>query len=351
MRNLLHYLGKFYQPEEYPALLAQIESWQSTKPLLGLRVLDGTPIFRNTLLKYVALLTGGAELTVVKGDGIPGDSNIIDLLGDFGIPVLAGAEARQQEFDVVLDCAGVNSEVKSRLGYVELTRSGMYHYQNCSKPVFLTDDSKIKEIETSLGTGDGFRRGMLQSGYGNFSGLRIVLFGCGKVGRGIAMYAIREGAKLVVVDDLSKIRPVSGAEMVDFRNRKSIEAMLDDTWCIVTATGRAGALRGCFNPARLVAGKTLIANMGVEDEFGPEIPPERVLNQKKPLNFILEEPTQLKYIDPTMALDNVGILELKSGNLSPGLNRPARELEEKILDVVRRNGAIAGELRMMEEFQ
>ena len=42
--------------------------------------------------------------------------------------------------------------------------------------------------------------------------------------------------------------------------------------------------------------------MGVEDEYGPNVPASRVLAEKKPLNFILEEPTHLKYIDASLAL-------------------------------------------------
>ena len=158
MKDLQTYLSGFYGAEEYPALRVQIDSWSAVRPLAGLSVLDGTPVFRNTMTKYLALLAGGAELTVVLGDGIPHDPEIARLLPEFGIPVLSGEEARRREFDVVLDCAGVNTAVKSKYGYVELTRSGMYHYRECRQPVFLADDGRIKVIETGLGTGDGFRR-------------------------------------------------------------------------------------------------------------------------------------------------------------------------------------------------
>lgn len=350
MKDLQSYLAGFYREEEYPALRSQIETWSAARPLAGLRVLDGTPVFRNTMTKYLALLAGGAELAAVVGDGIPHDPEIARLLPEFGIPVLAGEEARRREFDVVLDCAGVNTGVKSKFGYVELTRSGMYHYRECRQPVFLADDGRIKVIETGLGTGDGFRRGMSHVGHGDFRGRRIVLFGCGKVGRGIAMYALLEGALLTVVDDASRVKPPAGASLVDFRDRMAVEAALEEAWCVVSATGRAGALTGCFDMAKLAAGKALIANMGVEDEFGPELPAERVLNGKAPLNFVLEEPTQLKYIDPTMALDNAGIPVLLAGGLPAGLARPAPELEEEILDVVRKRGEVAAELSLMEEF-
>lgn len=350
MKDLQTYLSGFYGAEEYPALRVQIDSWSAVRPLAGLSVLDGTPVFRNTMTKYLALLAGGAELTVVLGDGIPHDPEIARLLPEFGIPVLSGEEARRREFDVVLDCAGVNTAVKSKYGYVELTRSGMYHYRECRQPVFLADDGRIKVIETGLGTGDGFRRGMAHAGYGDFKGCRIVLFGCGKVGRGIAMYALLGGAELTVVDDASRVKPPEGAVLVDFRDREAVEAALDGVWCVVSATGRAGALAGTFDMEKLAAGNALIANMGVEDEFGPELPAERVLNRKAPLNFVLEEPTRLKYIDPTMALDNAGIPVLLAGGLPAGLVQPSPELEEKILDAVRKHGAVAPELPLMEEF-
>ena len=134
MKDLQTYLSGFYGAEEYPALRVQIDSWSAVRPLAGLSVLDGTPVFRNTMTKYLALLAGGAELTVVLGDGIPHDPEIARLLPEFGIPVLSGEEARRREFDVVLDCAGVNTAVKSKYGYVELTRSGMYRRACSASP-------------------------------------------------------------------------------------------------------------------------------------------------------------------------------------------------------------------------
>ena len=91
----------------------------------------------------------------------------------------------------------------------------------------------------------------------------------------------------------------------------------------------------------------LIVNMGVEDEFGPGLPAERVLNNKQPLNFILDEPTHLKYIDATMALDNYGIGLLISGKLKRGLNFPARDLERRIADDIKQYGMIADEMEFI----
>ena len=101
--------------------------------------------------------------------------------------------------------------------------------------------------------------------------------------------------------------------------------------------------------AALCASRAVMANMGVVDEFGPEVPETRVLNGKRPLNFILPEPTRLRYIDPTMALDNLGALELRRGNVPCGVNAPPPELEEDILAAVRSGGLIADELELIGE--
>jgi adenosylhomocysteinase len=74
------FLQNRYQIEEYPALAAQFELWSAARPLAGKKILDGTPVFANTLLKYKNLLAAGAELVVGYCDNIPYDPEIIDFL-------------------------------------------------------------------------------------------------------------------------------------------------------------------------------------------------------------------------------------------------------------------------------
>ena len=180
--SLLSLIQRSYRPEEYPALDHQIRLWQKERPLSGLRILDATPVFRNTLVKYQALQAAGARLSVGLSDCIACDPEIVDRIRANGIPVVAPSDRGRMAFDLILDCAGVFAEWVSTYGFVELTRSGMYHYRECRQPVFLADDGRIKVIETGLGTGDGFRRGMAHAGDGDFKGRRIVLFGCGGKG-------------------------------------------------------------------------------------------------------------------------------------------------------------------------
>ena len=123
--RIADYLGTFYRPAEHPALDAQLRLWRETRPFAGAKLLDGTPVFRNTMVKYLALLAGGADLTVSVGKGIPHDPALLPLLEKFGFRIADDA-ARRETYDVVLDCAGVHADTPVRRGFVELTRSGMY---------------------------------------------------------------------------------------------------------------------------------------------------------------------------------------------------------------------------------
>ena len=85
MKLLYDYISNFYRTDEFPALAEQIALWSETRPFDGIKILDATPVFRNTLVKYLALLSGGAELTVAIGEKIPADLTIFNMLPEFGI--------------------------------------------------------------------------------------------------------------------------------------------------------------------------------------------------------------------------------------------------------------------------
>jgi adenosylhomocysteinase len=344
MNSIWNFISKFYSPEDYAALDAQRERWKNSRPFAGAKILDGTPIFRNTLVKYAVLLDAGAELTISAGKNIPCDSEIIKLASEFGIRV-ANETILKEKFDAVADCAGRHIAVNSRCGYAELTRSGLEYYKNSTFPVYSVDSGILKRFETTLGTGESFVRAMKHLGYNDFSGKKIIVFGGGKVGRGTAWYSALAGAE-VFIADINKIPPLPNVKFVDANDMTAVEEIIKSSWCVVSATGAANALSKYV--FALKAADTLIANMGVEDEFGPDIPASRVLNNKEPLNFILPEPTLLRYIDPAMALSNAGAAALLSGSLHPGLNIPDLALEDKILADVRHNGIINAEITRWE---
>ena len=340
--NILKYSEKTYRPEEYPALTVQYDAWREEQPLRGIRVLDCTPLFANTLLKYVPLLAAGAELTVAMHDEIPYDPEMLPLLEQWGIPHVRNA--RSGEYDCVLDCGGVHSMLSPRCGFAELTRSGFYHYQHAAKPVILVDDSRIKAIETCLGTGDGFLRGMKQLGYTDFRGRNIVVFGYGKVGRGIVFYSLREGAAVTVVDEPGTEVPAQ-VKLISRYDREAIKSAVRPAWCVVTVTGVSDAMHGNGAAEELRNGPQLIAAMGIANERGDSLPPERILNRNVPLNFILKEPTRMRYIDPTMALSNAAVPELVRGGLKPGIQKISHEIESFYWQATEQNGLIADELK------
>ena len=325
--RLREILDRSYAPADHPALIAQTDQWSSTRPLVGVSMLDVTPVFTNTLAKYLPLIAGGADLTVSLSPLLPHDRKVVRVLRDLGIPVTD----QPGHYDVVMDCAGVQAASTAAAGYVELTKSGQHVYESCAKPVFLVDDSRIKLIETSLGTGDGLIRALAHFGHADLVDRSIVIFGCGKVGSGAAAQAMGAGAKVTVSDSDAATHPPTGADFIEASDQDGVRAAVASAWCVVSATGSAGALTPLVDELREPG--AILANLGAEDEFGPGMPASRVLHGKLPVNFVLPEPTHLRYLDATMALVNACALELLSGHYGAGLHRPPQRLEQPILKV------------------
>ncbi len=344
------YAKKFYRECEYPAMAWDIERWRKERPLAGVKVLDASPVYRNTMIKYEALVAAGAELTIGISEVMSCDPQIVEMLRSGGVRVVKASD-KPQEQDVILDCAGAFAAWPTRYGVSELTRSGAYIYADAQKPVFLADAGRIKRIETCLGTGDGFMRAMAQEGYTEWSGRRIVVFGSGKVGTGIIYRAVKSGAVVDVVTDPATLSPfIRGMvnHCVDFREHAAVEQLIQGAYAVVTATGVKGAVTRCCSAESIVACGALLVNMGVEDEFGDSVPESAAINAKRTLNFILEEPTQIRYIDATMSLHNQGALHLLHGPHPNGIITPAPAQEQAILDITRHNGLITDELDLID---
>lgn len=414
-------LNDAYEKREYPALSAFFAEWSGTRPFRALRVLVATPVFRNTLLEYRALIAGGADLVVGVAGGMPCDPGIVDVLRGNGIPVIGLQEALEMEarcaesgdcaFDLILDCAGQFSACHPRFGFVELTRSGVQFYEKCEHPVYVADSGVVKRIETCLGTGEGYVRALAQLGYdfcldsgrdgsldaGRDGGLdagrdtldsgadgapsggkKFIVFGSGKVGQGIVLQLLRSGADVHVVTDCSRganpFLDANGVPVTDCNDLDAVASLVRGADFVVTATGVKGALDRPQVVEALLASGAVLANMGVEDEYGPGVPASRVLAEKKPLNFILEEPTHLKYIDASLALhaalgelllqeggavygkEGAGVsgrfgklsdLTAASANKNAGPQDPPSELEQRILSMTMQDGLIGAEIAEM----
>ena len=370
-----------YEKREYPALSAFFCEWSGTRPFRALRVLVATPVFRNTLLEYRALIAGGADLVVGVAGGMPCDPGIVEVLRGNGIPVIGLQEALEMEaagrgFDLVLDCAGQFSACHPRFGFVELTRSGVQFYEKCEHPVYVADSGIVKRIETCLGTGEGYVRALAQLGHDFESGdslssgtegagKKFIVFGSGKVGQGIVLQLLRSRVDVHVVTDCSRgscaFLDANGVPVTDCNDLDAVASLVRGADFVVTATGVKSALDRPQVVDALLASGAVLANMGVEDEYGPGVPASRVLAEKKPLNFILEEPTHLKYIDASLALHAaLGELLLQEGgavygkdgagreavaaNKNAGPMDPPSDLEQRILSTTMQDGVIGPEL-------
>ena len=369
-----------YEKREYPALLALTHEWSGMRPFRALRVLVATPVFRNTLLEYRALIAGGADLVVGVAGGMPCDPGIVDVLRGNGIPVVGLNEALEMEaagrgFDLILDCAGQFSACHPRFGFVELTRSGVQFFEKCGHPVYVADSGIVKRIETCLGTGEGYVRALAQLGHDFCSdsgvdgaGKKFVVFGSGKVGQGIVLQLLRSGASVQVVTDCSRgscaFLDANDVPVTDCNDLDAVASLVRGADFVVTATGVKGALDRPQVVEALLGSRAVLANMGVEDEYGPSVPASRVLAEKKPLNFILEEPTHLKYIDASLALHAaLGELLLQEGgavygkegagreavaaNKNAGPMDPPSDLEQRILSMTMQDGLIGAEIAEM----
>lgn len=347
--NRIEKIEKFlegrYSKSDYPTLEAQFREWSKSRPLEGMKVVDVTPLFRNTLLKYRALLAGGAELMVGESSFISADKEVLRFCREeLGLEVVSPSELG--EADIILDCAASYIGCEASCGYVELTRSGIEKYRESGARCYAADSSRIKKLETELGTGESFFRAMAELGYSDWEGKKLVVFGSGKVGRGIVHYGVSFGADVRVVSDVSM--PIEGVELTDYRDRGAVDALVADAYCVVMATGVEYALERTVTVEKLVASSALLANMGAEDEYGDSIAVERTLCAKRTINFILDEPTHLRYIDATMSLHNYGAEWLRLHPESEGIVVPSAECEENFLTITAREGSLGELLKVAE---
>lgn len=331
MQQLEQFIQSKYKTKQLPCLIAQRNKWSANKPLTGLRVLDATPVFFNTMSKYLPLLEAGADLTVGYSDLIPYSPDAISKCTELGIKTLKLNHANER-FDFILDCAAVFRNLESKYGYVELTRSGKEYYENNKKPVYFIDDSEIKLIEVTIGTGDGVHR-MLEH-LNLIDGSSILLFGFGKVGKGIAYYIKKNGIPLKIIDYPENF--IQGYEFVDARNKIDVNKSITQANIIITATGIKNLITKNYD-TKLFKGK-ILANAGAEDEYGSAFINSEVINNKLTCNFILDEPTQMHFLDAIFALHNYGCTELLKNQSYSGIFTPSKTIQDMLMDQTAADG-------------
>ena len=295
------------------------------QPLKGIRILLNTHITLATVALLDGLLAIGATVVLTSAPALVQHEKILkklELIMDY-VEFSEILKYHQADmFDLALDCGGYLVDlIQPKLGLVELTHVSDSIYKNTRCPVISIDQSQIKHIETILGTGSGFgsavkklllekNEEMIQQSY--------VIFGFGKVGRGIAYTLTKAGISKssIYIVELSEIK-IKQIEHLGFnafdieKHFKQIQLILKTADWAITATGIQGAITHYFDSSDFNAVKYL-ANMGTYDEWGEAFTKRSILNAKKPFNFMLNVPTRLIYLDPifsTMIYTCVDLVE------------------------------------------
>ncbi|MBS0351040.1 MAG: hypothetical protein JSR33_07635 [Proteobacteria bacterium] len=353
------------------------QDWSRRQPLQGKTVLLNMHLTTITLMVIEILRQSQARLEVIVAPELAQQVSARQAVLQAGIPLLEQIPEHKRHgyYDIIYDCGAGMRKLTPRLGMVELTQTQPDWYADLDFPVITVDQSLTKSVETGLGTGDSVVRLIYQLArealtltancskenivnnpfYWQllfsllqvnqlFSAHRFIIFGYGKVGSGIAQALENAGTPkqnifIVEVELAAYLQTIrSGYPGLwlneDFHLSQSIQrikSLLPQSWAVITATGQAGALSRYFKQEDFVR-VPLLLNMGTYDEFGQGFAPERILNNKKPANFMLEYPTEVRYLDPIFSLFLQGGEELlDNSKLAPGLNKISLKRDHSVL--------------------
>ncbi|WP_417446028.1 hypothetical protein [Kangiella sp.] len=300
-----------YPPDVAPFMHQMLADYQATKPYKGFKIVHNVPLTQTTLLKIACLKTAGANLVVTNPSFMNEDRDAIQVLTNEQVPYLP-LDSVKGEFDFLLDCgAELVDKCYAHKGIVELTRTGAMRYQRHKEfhvPIVSVDDTRLKCLETCLGTGEGVYRAIRQIANVDLTNKNILIFGFGKVGIGIAYYFSKITTNVIIAEaDSSRLQLIEqrGYQSVDAKQAQLIEHAAEASDLIITATGLKDIISDNYH---LGAFKDkLLANAGAEDEFGYAFDATEVLADKKPVNFILKEPTLMEFLDPIFYAHNIAI--------------------------------------------
>lgn len=339
----------FDQPEHQrerqtlPLLRALVTRYADERPFKGQAVVLGHLLVRNTLVVAEAIVAGGATLVLAEGHASPAAAPVIAELQRHNVPILPNAEAVRRG-DLFVDVSCILGKLRQPRGAAEVTRTGVLHYQQLPPcPVVSADDCKAKKIEGFYGTGDGFLRAWRQLRPADSpEGKRIVQFGYGKIGRGVA-HRCRAAGLVVTVADLSaeaRTRAAAeGFEALAADPSAELQAALKAADIILSVTSIPDVMSsGRIPPEWLRAGKATLVNLGAEDEFGPAFEDGEILGGRGlPLNFHLANPTQNRYVDAPLAAHVLALEALVSGGYPPGIHPLPEAMDRWLITEWRRH--------------
>lgn len=328
---------KRYKKEEMPFLSEFGKKVARTRPYQNLKILHNIPLTIEAVLKMETLLQGGAEITASCITLLPPNQEAIDILKAANVEVQI-EHTFKTTYDFHLDCCGELIHLPPpKKGTVELTQTGgeIYKKARLAHPMISVDDSPLKLLETLFGTGDGFIRALTLSTYQALHDKKFMIFGYGKVGRGIAQSLIKFTDKIIVVDlnqTAMKSAMSRGIKYIDSQAREKIKEELKDTAFVVTSTGIKNLLSHFYHFTKSDFHEAILSNMGAEDEYGDNFSVKDVLFEKKPLNFSISEPTTIKYLDPVLYAHNISIDLILSGKMQAGYHAFPKKIAKDILN-------------------
>lgn len=328
---------QLYPRNKAPFMHQQFAKWSHERPFEGIKVLHHVPVVPNTLLKIACIVAAGAEVTVTNPSFAIAHPDAISALKEDGITYIENIAALQSEnFDLYFDCAAELYQALGapKIGAVELTASGhqFYRKQAIHFPVISIDSTYTKQLETLFGSAESAHTAIAKLTGLDLSKKSWLIFGFGKIGRGLAYYCVNRRDPVIVVDIDPKARHIAetfGIKAIDPDNRVALEMALAETDVVVTATGKKSALNSF--PKKWFQEK-ILANMGIEDEFGEQFEETEILNRKAPVNFILDEPTPTRYMDPAFYAHNIAALQLLHNTLANGVSDLSPAIDQEIIN-------------------
>lgn len=335
-QQVFNYILNEYPQHQAPFSHQQIDDWKD-QPLKGVKILHHNPVVKNTLLKLLPLVVSGAEVIVTNPSFLEPSEQAIELVHQLGLVYEPDFTALNgEDYDIFLDAgAELFQHIgKPKQAVVELTGSGddFYREANIDFPVLSIDKSLCKQLETTLGCGDGIYKGIEQLlGY-SIKDKSCLVFGFGKIGRGVANHFTSNKQIVRVVEaDNSQLEAISAhnLEAINAMDKASVQQALEQTDIVITATGKENVIS--VYPKQWFNGK-ILANAGVRDEYGEQFTEADVLNNKKACNFVLVEPTAIEYIDPEFYAHNLGAELLVNGHYTNGVHNLPKEIDRDIFE-------------------
>lgn len=265
-----------------PVLVETLDEFTTQRPFDGMTIGFRLHIEPKTAVLIETLHAGGARVVAMGNEGTT-QFGTAEVISAWGCEVLdRPGDGPRETLDHLIQIAGTEPDLvldngaeliaaclengHRLVGATEETTSGAFKLREdydgrVGFPVIVINDSPLKSIvENKHGVGESVVDTIVRVTNISFHKKRVVVFGYGWCGRGIALYAKRRGADVTVVET----DPVKGLEaaMDGFDVREANEAC-QRVEVVITATGRSSVVS--YEMISEMPDGVLLANAGHVD--------------------------------------------------------------------------------------